>query len=941
MHKSFSFKGINRSNDILLAQDGECLDVVNLRMSNGCLCPMPQPVPTADLSGVYSAVYRHEMADCYVAITADDKQTLHFFDSEWKQMELDGIVLEFPDLRGVHRVEFVGNVVSCLTSYGIFYLLYEMRSYRMLGERPSIPEACITLTAKVENKVTENSYNAVTDTDDVESTWSYNEKGYIDECIFLLNKSGYYVDRTLFRVALRLYDGSYINCSNIIYVCDDGVDDGLGRDAYNLVSEAISADSSSRFRVSARGFKVDFSFDTAALADWRNIVVGIDLFSTASIMGKKVAIVGRTSKFERYTEKTLDELWDDVSAATLYYKVAEFDFNGKKIHSVTDLSPANLALQEGFVAAAMPVSLSSIDARTAFVYNGRLHIGALREYFYSGYDAPAFLPVGSTPSRVEEMVVHTKIRTTNGEFVVQRRYIEPNLGHDGYNNELPPLLSYPDSRAFEMTIFIRTDGVVYKKVFPLQAHNLLNLAFYLHKWYSPYTVAQRSQFANGGSAVNAPVADVLRMFGNELGEHVVTFDTSRQCWTYKGNSFPPEQYKSLRTFAVPRNVVNGDAIIFTIELQVGDLSFKDINNIPVDSTWEVVGHVPEIDESPSEMRSNVVKVSLVDNPFVFPSRCTYAPSQGSVIGISSNTSTMSQGQFGQFPLYIFCSDGIWAMQVDTSGSVAYLSCHQVSRDICVNTKSICGIAGGVVFAGRQGLMLADGNSVKKISVALEGENESLVSVPKKLFPEIASLVMLTGMTGEDSFQTYIEAATVTYLYSHNELLLCNAAYDFSYVFSFESGCWSRISSRFAGTVYGVSSALLFGHDGGTTHIFAINDSVAGDNRILLYTRPLLWGTKLPKRVMQLQLHACIVSAEKPTQSMPMLACYMLCSNDGVHFKLISGSEKMEECRDVIFPYFPTQSYKYYLFAIVGEMGKGSSIAGIEVEVNPAWNNRLR
>lgn len=122
MHKSFSFKGINRSNDILLAQDGECLDVVNLRMSNGCLCPMPQPVPTADLSGVYSAVYRHEMADCYVAITADDKQTLHFFDSGWKQMELDGIVLEFPALRGVHRVEFVGNVVACLTYHTEYFI---------------------------------------------------------------------------------------------------------------------------------------------------------------------------------------------------------------------------------------------------------------------------------------------------------------------------------------------------------------------------------------------------------------------------------------------------------------------------------------------------------------------------------------------------------------------------------------------------------------------------------------------------------------------------------------------------------------------------------------------------------------------------------------------------------------------------------------------------
>ena len=76
MHKSFSFKGINRSTDLLLASEGECVDVVNLRMSNGCLCPMPQPVPCADLPGVYSAVYTHSTTGFSVAITSDMKKTL-------------------------------------------------------------------------------------------------------------------------------------------------------------------------------------------------------------------------------------------------------------------------------------------------------------------------------------------------------------------------------------------------------------------------------------------------------------------------------------------------------------------------------------------------------------------------------------------------------------------------------------------------------------------------------------------------------------------------------------------------------------------------------------------------------------------------------------------------------------------------------------------------
>ena len=68
MQKNFSFKGINRSTDVALAQDGECVDIVNMRMSNGSLLPMPQPVKVAQLGKEYSAIYWHGIAECYVPV---------------------------------------------------------------------------------------------------------------------------------------------------------------------------------------------------------------------------------------------------------------------------------------------------------------------------------------------------------------------------------------------------------------------------------------------------------------------------------------------------------------------------------------------------------------------------------------------------------------------------------------------------------------------------------------------------------------------------------------------------------------------------------------------------------------------------------------------------------------------------------------------------------
>jgi hypothetical protein len=142
-------------------------------------------------------------------------------------------------------------------------------------------------------------------------------------------------------------------------------------------------------------------------------------------------------------------------------------------------------------------------------------------------------------------------------------------------------------------------------------------------------------------------------------------------------------------------------------------------------------------------------------------------------------------------------------------------------------------------------------------------------------------------------------------------------------------------------VKGMSAPRLFAVNGGVTTVYSIPDDISGNNRVLLFTRPQIWGTKLPKRIMQLLLHAYVEQPASLADGVPLLGCYVLGSNDGVHFKLIAGSEKRERAQDVLFPMFPTQSYKYFLFALVGDMGKGSVVTAIEADVAVPWRNRLR
>jgi hypothetical protein len=457
-----------------------------------------------------------------------------------------------------------------------------------------------------------------------------------------------------------------------------------------------------------------------------------------------------------------------------------------------------------------------------------------------------------------------------------------------------------------------------------------------------YDVTVKAVYASGRVASGITKAQVLEVFNYEEGVHEVVYSSATGGWVYKGAAFPPEEFSGIRIFQIPRDIVNGDKLVFTITKSTLDTTFRDIRNIPFDETWQLVGGPEDYRESNVyEEKENVMKVSMVDNPFVFPAKCTYSLSQGKVVALSTNRTPMSEGQFGEHPLYVFSQEGIEVMSVDASGTVAYSNMYPVSHEVCLNADSVCGIDSGVLFLGAQGVMLIGGSRCIHLSATMDNdavENEAIKR--SGIIGRIASLNGFGGVVDGASFIDFMRTAKVARFPEMDEIVFCNDKFNYSYVYSVPGKVWSKTSNAFAGFVKAGGSFAMFSHKDEKTCIHVPGDTFSGSNRILLVTRPFLFGTKLPKRIMQLMLHAYLAKPENTSQT-PFVSCFLLCSNDGVHFKLVSGCDRSSETRDIVFPYFPTCSYRYYIFALTGNVVSKSMITGLEIDVSAAWSNRLR
>lgn len=926
----------------------------------------------------------------------------------------------------VNELSFMGNIVIMYSSDGVRYAIFD-GSYRYLGKLPKLPELSIGIKSVHVTTLSDSEYYS--ETAEIPSAneglrWKNVSKGYYDECLNGLYHQRAFVDRTLFRLAARLFDGSYICYSPVYYVEDSdtlienigyywlGKSYKIGRDNKNFFSVARSTSGSTRsqYFTSVRGFIPSFKPQNYNLKNWRDIIVAIELFATPSIMGHEsrndthsadyeyldtgnvaaAATVKLTTidSYDRYVWKGAKKIREEVAEASLFYKIAEFDLQGNEVWRLDNTSPTQLAVQTRLPLNEQPHELSSASFR--YIYNGKMHLGGVTELFADAYGD--YSVAGRSSEKIIQITSVVTIGTEQGERRVISTVKYPNVHKRGEDYMLSPLLHYADTRAKNMRIYVcRKEGIYTPaeyKDFPLTAHKTLNMAYYLNSANlgseHDVKVTNNSEAlivdVEGSNKENAFVAAVKTIFPdreNYTGTYLFTFNGTNKLWdlkiTYSNGDIAEKTAVSvysygLRLYSGDKQglvdiiiggiIKDGDTITATLEygtntlaglnpIKVGGEGWSTLTTNDADFTKDADGDITgfslkNIVENREYTRRNVMRVSQVDNPLFFPAKSTYS-FDADIVALCSNTVAVSQGQFGQHPLYVFTSEGIWLMSVDVSGAGSYLAQIPCSREICNNAAGVSVTTHGVVFPTTKGLMLVNGGEVLNISEALAGLSTPELVRSDDVVGRICGIVDKQQLCSRESFLDYLAESFTAFDYNANLLYVCNPARDYIYVYNNASGVWSTADGQYSVKVE-YSDRLILGYeyrgDNGYEYVrytFDKQNSSVGAVPVVVVTRGCCFSSMGFKRLSQAALRATFHAAKT--------GFYTLGSIDGVSWMLLGGrdfsKETATQCRDIVTSFARTRAFRYFAFAFVGEVRNDARLAFIEVAAQTDFEQKIR
>ncbi|MCH8479766.1 MAG: hypothetical protein LAT56_17775, partial [Wenzhouxiangella sp.] len=231
----------------------------------------------------------------------------------------------------------------------------------------------------------------------------------------------------------------------------------------------------------------------------------------------------------------------------------------------------------------------------------------------------------------------------------------------------------------------------------------------------------------------------------------------------------------------------------------------------------------------SDYAPNKIQASETNAPFSFLSDKVYfvgKASSNAITGFASNTFAVSEGQFGQFPLYVFCEDSIWALEQSRDPLVAFGSNPPVSLSHgAAKWTDIINIGRSIAFRYKDGLFFMSGSQVDEFSKPIN-------TYPNRPQIDWDSIVMASRK----------RAGT-------DELLLCDQKN--TYVFNLEYGRWYEIHRlrkwwfTVGGSLYGIDGT------GDIYDEFATNDNPVPYR---IYMNPIHFGeAELLKRVKRVVL----------------------------------------------------------------------------------------
>lgn len=324
---------------------------------------------------------------------------------------------------------------------------------------------------------------------------------------------------------------------------------------------------------------------------------------------------------------------------------------------------------------------------------------------------------------------------------------------------------------------------------------------------------------------------------------------------------------------------------------------------------------------------NIIRLSDVNNPFRFSEEYAVSLPVQKIYALSTAAKALSQGQFGQYPLYAFTSEGIWALELTATGT--YSARQPISRDVVINTDSITQIDSAVLFATDRGIMLISGSKVMCISDTINSYDLfSLSHLPKSqqlldiYNSESASNIALSDIS-MIPFGDFLKKCRMIYDYTHQHIIVYNPEVRYAYVYSLLSQTWGMIHSKITAGISSYPEALAM--EGG--NLVDFSQEYGRESHVLIITRPI----KLERDIYK-TINTIVQRGDCDTKNIKQV---LYGSNDNTNWFLVwSGNGGY-------MGGFRGTPYKYYRLAIVKTLRNSECMHGISLQYENRLTNRLR
>lgn len=903
MIKELKYGGLTASPLDYECSDGDLAISMDMIPEDGSLRPVLPPRQVANFGAGYKLLHIHEGTGYKNYIMQNGQDVCSFPEGYVYEEGNDNRVFPLSDLN-LLQVASIGNTVVLLTSGGVSYLLWSEGAYKVLGS--SMPELRLSfgltnsavvasdpVSVNYDSHVPYSKNTGVIEFSDANKLTITNAV-FAQVNKFIAEAGGQRFLMPFFvRYAYRLYDGSLTRHSApILMICDTESTPSVGvTRMYDAKGNALDTfytntpTTSCTFEVYGLLHDLDYAVNAGLkdLKDWKDIIASVDVFVSSPIY--RIDINGKCESFGgRKSEGVKRRMTICKTTAGTYYQQAEVDdLNDTDyfthIHlPVKPLSDYVRDIEDNslfYLLKSIPVDDLKESRTVIDIPQGYLSSLVVRESMTDDYDS------------------HENLIAENA-FVYNNRL---NLG--GISKKLFPgftpsslfcysdkPISSTDTRKYsiEITTFVNApDGQ--QKV--LKSSGEIGL--------SPQTDGGRVPV--GGSSDIVVTFPIYYLYYPSASATKIFIKIVGNGYIYEGE------------FALTSHAMLNGSYYFNIDgVELKRTSTETIN---YESSSLLV-------ELPHKLYT-----SEVNNPFKFPVTGINTIGTGRILGISSAAKALSEGQFGQFPLYAFTTDGVWALEVSNTGT--FTARQPVTRDICINPESITQIDSAVLFVTDRGIMLLSGSEATCISEVIDGLLPDMTVYPSgNAFLELSGIEK--SVFAFASFRDFLSGCRMFYDYTHQRIVVFNPAYSYAFAYSLKSKSWGMMSSQMVTSANAYPETAVQLRDG--TIVDYTGEGEHGRLRGFILSRPL----KLDAPDILKTVYSII---QRGNFNRGDIKVVLFGSRDLTNWHYVYSST------DHYLRGFAGTPYKYYQIGVITSLKDSQGLFGCSINYEPKQGNDLR